>query len=80
MKKLLSVIIIFASLFSYGFAQERDISVMLDGNIVNFPDQQPILVNNRVLVPVRGVFEAMGAMVDYISDGDWSFKCKRNRE
>lgn len=70
MKKFLAFIIIFVNLFSYSFAQERDISVMFNGNMVNFPDQQPILVNSRVLVPVRGVFEAMDAMVDYIPDGD----------
>lgn len=32
---------------------------------VVFEDQQPVIINERTLVPVRGVFEAMGASVDW---------------
>ena len=36
------------------------INVTVDGHLISFPDQRPIIVGNRVLVPVRGVFERMG--------------------
>jgi len=38
----------------------RPLSVTVDGQLVLFTDQQPIMDSNRVLVPVRGAFEHMG--------------------
>ncbi|MDO4618252.1 MAG: N-acetylmuramoyl-L-alanine amidase [Clostridia bacterium] len=38
--------------------------LIVNGNIIN-PPLQPIIFNNRALVPVREVFEAMGANVNY---------------
>jgi hypothetical protein len=43
---------------------EPPITVLLDGNIIEF-DQPPIIENDRTLVPVRKIFEAMGATVDW---------------
>lgn len=43
-------------------AAQGAISVTLNGQALNF-DQPPINVNDRVLVPLRGVLEAMGAAV-----------------
>ncbi len=43
-----------------GLAQIR---VSVDGQTVRFGNQQPIEQNDRVLVPLRGVFEEMGANV-----------------
>ncbi len=40
-----------------------DIMVILDGNPLMFPDQTPIIVENRTLVPLRALFEALGAEV-----------------
>jgi len=42
-----------------------NITVMIDGQRVNFTDQQPIIVDNRTLVPVRGVFEQLGFTVEW---------------
>jgi len=36
------------------------IRVIVNGRVVQFPDQLPIIVDNRVLVPVGGVFQEMG--------------------
>ena len=36
------------------------ITVTIDGEAVVFADQQPVIINNRTLVPVGGVFEALG--------------------
>ncbi|MCL2527568.1 MAG: copper amine oxidase N-terminal domain-containing protein [Defluviitaleaceae bacterium] len=43
------------------YAATDNIRVTIDGQEVTFPGGQgPIIVNNRVLVPVRGVFEMLG--------------------
>ena len=38
-----------------------DINVLLNDFYITFADQPPVMVENRTLVPFRGVFEAMGA-------------------
>ncbi len=40
------------------------IKVTLNGNKINF-DQQPVLENGRTLVPLRAIFEALGATVEW---------------
>lgn len=47
---------------------EAPIAVQLDGQSVAFTDAQPRIVSNRTFLPVRAVFEAMGARVDF-NDG-----------
>ena len=37
------------------------IKVMLDGERIAFADTQPMMVASRILVPMRGVFEKLGA-------------------
>ena len=41
------------------------INVTINGSRVIFTDQPPIIINDRTLVPVRGVFENMGFEVDW---------------
>ena len=41
------------------------ITVMLDGQRVEFTDQQPVIIDGRTLVPVRGVFEQLGFEVSW---------------
>jgi len=41
------------------------IAVEIDGQEVVFPGQQPTVVEGRVLVPVRGVFEKLGYIVGW---------------
>lgn len=52
------------------WAQAEAITVTVDGTPVLFPDQEPVMIADRVLVPARGVFEAMGAEVTYVPPGD----------
>ena len=68
MKKLLCLILCFMMIPSVSFAED-DIKVTVDGNYVNF-DQPPIIVNDRTLVPLRAIFEALGAYVSW--DGEIS--------
>ena len=58
-----SVLALMIMLVSPVFAQ--NIQVNLDGSPLSFGSVPPANVNGRVLVPLRGVFEALGAQVDY---------------
>ena len=42
-----------------------NINVTVNGTSVIFEDQQPIILNDRTLLPVRGVMEAMGKTVSW---------------
>ena len=44
---------------------DTPITVTVDGQTITFPDQGPVIVGNRTLVPVRGVFEEMGFTVEW---------------
>ena len=48
-------------------AEETPITVMIDGKTVDFgTDQVPFLASTgRVLVPMRKIFETMGAKIDW---------------
>lgn len=41
------------------------INVFLDDNLISFPDAQPQIINERTMVPVRGLFEEMGFKIDW---------------
>src|SRR5687767_7176000 len=42
-----------------------EISVTIDGKKLTFSGQQPIMRGGRVLVPMRHIFEALGAVVQW---------------
>ena len=44
---------------------QQEISVTIDGVAVDFEGQPPTIVDGRTLVPVRGVFEALGFTVSW---------------
>lgn len=48
-------------------SQSDQITVSIDGEEVAF-DQAPVIENDRVLVPVRAIFEALGASVEWSGD------------
>ena len=54
-----------ASVLMAGLVQAQKISVTVDGDPVAFTTTNPRYVNGRVLVPLRGVFEQMGAFVQW---------------
>ena len=47
-----------------------NIGVTVNGEAVVFEDQQPIILNDRTLLPVRGVMEAMGKTVSWDSENN----------
>lgn len=64
--------------------EEIKINVLVNGNEIVFEDQQPVIVNDSTLLPVRGVMEAMGKQVLWeedtqsviVTDGTTSVKLK----
>lgn len=46
---------------------EKEIKVVLNGEEIEF-DQQPIMINDRVMVPIRAIFEAMNYEVNWNQD------------
>ena len=53
-----------AGVMAMAYEEEVDYSVVFNGEKLVF-DQDPINVNDRVLVPMRGIFEAYGADVEW---------------
>ncbi|MBC5815689.1 MAG: copper amine oxidase N-terminal domain-containing protein [Candidatus Eremiobacteraeota bacterium] len=67
MKSSLSAMLAVAVLFAANIplqAQAAPVTIVVNGNTVNF-DQPPIERAGRVFVPLRGVFERLGASVVY---------------
>ncbi|HVL38579.1 MAG TPA: copper amine oxidase N-terminal domain-containing protein [Fimbriimonadaceae bacterium] len=48
-----------------GWPQEQPIRVYLNGSQIDFPDAQPIIKYKRVLVPMRSIFEKLGATLTF---------------
>ncbi|MBM6386274.1 MAG: CotH kinase family protein [Paenibacillus sp.] len=46
-------------------ATDQTISVILDGQAISFPDQDPLEQSGRVMVPVNAILEALGAEVTW---------------
>jgi len=61
---MLTMATIAVSAFAQGDGQQR-IRVVVDGQRVRFRDTKPVKQNDRVLVPLRGIFEALGARVTW---------------
>lgn len=68
MKKILSLLAASALVFSAASAAfaEAEPTIRVDGRKVDFlNDQPPVIMNDRLYVPVRRVLERMGATVDW---------------
>ena len=73
---LLLTLVLACSFLSVQPAQAQDITVTIDGEQLQ-TDQAPIIQNGRTLVPLRSIFESLGAEVSwYQSSG--SIYCYRN--
>ena len=53
---LVAAIVAFA-LSQTCYALEETANVMVDGEYVEFRDQQPVIIDGRTLVPIRAVME-----------------------
>lgn len=65
MKKIICLIMVFILLLpTIVFSYDEPISVTLDGEKLAF-DVEPALIDGRTMVPIRAIFEAMGAVVEW---------------
>lgn len=53
---------------SVNFTVTENIKISIDGNMLTGLDQPPVMVNNRTLVPVRALYEALGAEISWNPD------------
>ena len=60
MKTLFFALLFTLALAPFAIYASDEIRVTIDGTPVNFTQQHPVIVENRTLVPVRGVFEQLG--------------------
>ncbi|MFI5385385.1 MAG: copper amine oxidase N-terminal domain-containing protein [Fimbriimonadales bacterium] len=65
MIRLLKAVVVGFAIAAAGISSAQQIQVQVDGNAVYFPYAQPQYMNGRVLVPLRGIFEQLGAVVTW---------------
>ncbi|MDD4297324.1 MAG: stalk domain-containing protein, partial [Ruminiclostridium sp.] len=61
---LISLIFLSCSVFAAYDVVSGEVNVYVNDTKIAF-DTQPVFIKNRTMVPIRGVFEAMGATVDW---------------
>ena len=70
MTKLIAIVLAVSSMLTVSAlavsaASTKDITVKVNDTVIRFPDQKPIVQNERILVPIRFVAEALGYDVDW---------------
>lgn len=68
--KPLTAILLNVSLLLFSsvcYAGSDDIKVYINNNRINY-DTMPININNRILVPVRATFDALGADIEWFGE------------
>ncbi|MGN1098367.1 MAG: copper amine oxidase N-terminal domain-containing protein [Clostridia bacterium] len=69
LKKIIALVFCLAAMSAAAFAAENgDITVLYNGVELEFTDVKPVIIDGRTMLPFRGVFEQMGAVVDYDND------------
>ena len=68
MRKIISSAIAALMLLGVSSYAAQNPTVTVDGGEILFHDQPAIIMNDRTLVPARGVFEAMGATVVWLGE------------
>ena len=67
MKKITAFIMMFFVVLSMTSFASDSIKVKLDGKTISF-DVEPQIVEGRTMVPLRAIFEAMGAEIEWDED------------
>lgn len=62
--KIMLLLVIVINTNSFSTIAANEMSVTLNGQILSF-DVPPQMIDNRTMVPLRNIFEAMGATVDW---------------
>jgi len=61
---LMAIVLFLSFAIGIGANAQQPIRVILDGRVLQF-DVQPTIINDRTMVPMRGIFEALGANVEW---------------
>ncbi len=68
MKKIVSLLVVMVMVFGLtcpvSTMADDNINIIINGKVQQY-DQMPVIVNGRTLVPLRGIFEALGAVVSW---------------
>lgn len=66
MKKIISLLLAIMLILGVSCvaSAQSDIQVILDGRIIEF-DQPPVIISDRTMVPMRAIYEALGAEVNW---------------
>ncbi len=82
MKKLVSILLtVVIMAMCVGVTAQNNVKVTLDGNEIYFPDAKPFIdERDRVLVPIRFVSEALGALVDWENESQTAIIKQNNYE
>lgn len=68
----IALFLLTTALLSVSYCDEANIKVLVDGNQVVFTDAQPMVNDdNRTIIPVRAVTEALGAEVGWDAEKQW---------
>ncbi len=77
MKKFLTAVLSVFMILSSKAIAESTITVTVDGDEIFFKDAPPVVVNDRTYVPMRAIFESLGAYVEWDNDTRCVFAHKR---
>lgn len=81
-KRIISIIAAIVMSVNMGYIvgyADNDISVILDGTPIEF-DVPPQIIGDRTMVPLRKIFEAMGANVEWNNDTQTVTATKNNEQ
>ena len=71
MKKVIALFLVFMLVLPcISVVAENNINITINGEAKTF-DVMPVMVNDRTLVPLRGIFETLGATVSW-DDATWT--------
>ena len=80
MRKILSILMavtLLSSMLMFNVSAQENVSVYIDGTKIEF-DVQPQIINGRTLVPMRKIFEELGAVVDWDNTTQTAIGTKEN--
>ena len=66
MKRAISLflVVVFMLCMAISVTAQDEIRVVLNGKVIEF-DQPPVIISDRTMVPVRAIYEALGAEVEW---------------
>ncbi len=77
-KRILSLVLIILLIFSNTVFAENKVTVILNGEIIETPVEAK-LVNDRTMLPMRAIFESMGAVVTWFDADKIIFATKGDK-